>query len=100
MLVKVAVGVAVSVAVGVGVSVAVGVAVGRMITGDGFGAGGAVGRVGEGATNTGGVNPGNTSPRVGVGKASVGSPAAVGVGVAFAPALGRCRMKSAANPIK
>jgi hypothetical protein len=98
--VSVGVGVAVSVAVGVGVSVSVGAGVGEgvSVAGKRFGVGGEVGRSGEGVT-IGGVNPGNSSPRVGVGKVKVGSRVAGGVGD-VAPAPGRCRMKSAAKPTR
>jgi hypothetical protein len=93
-------GVAVSVAVGVGVSVAVGnsvsVAIGELVAGR---IGDGMGRAGEGVT-IGGVNPGNSAPKVGVGNIKVGSPLLVGVGEALAPLPGRCRMKSAAKPIR
>jgi hypothetical protein len=95
-------GVAVSVAVGVGVSVAVAVgnsvsvAIGELAAGR---IGDGMGRAGEGVT-IGGVNPGNSAPKVGVGNIKVGSPLLVGVGEALAPLPGRCRMKSAAKPIR
>ncbi len=95
-------GVAVSVAVGVGVSVAVAVgnsvsvAIGGLVAGR---IGDGMGRAGEGVT-IGGVNPGNSAPKVGVGNIKVGSPLPVGVGEALAPLSGRCNMKSAAKPTR
>jgi hypothetical protein len=92
-------GVAVSVAIGVGVSVAIAVGNSTSVVVGGLLTGGKVGRTGEGMT-IGGVNPGSSAPKVGVGNIKVGSPLLVGVGEALASLPGRCRMKSAAKPTR